>query len=68
METKEERTNGQLLSIWIAAFLSAFDTTVGTSRSHQQDMIVLIKLVATLLGAISSDFNEANKASWLGTA
>ncbi|ORX37438.1 transporter [Kockovaella imperatae] len=40
------------LSMWIAAFLVAFDGTV----------------VAALIGPISSSFNATNEASWLGTS
>ena len=59
----------KLLSIWTAAFLSAFDTTVGMCPPLASfHGIRLTWLVATLLGSISSDFNEANMASWLGTA
>ncbi|KII86665.1 hypothetical protein PLICRDRAFT_263856 [Plicaturopsis crispa FD-325 SS-3] len=41
-----------LLGVWCAVFLSSVNTT----------------LVATLLPSISSDFKQANQASWLGTA
>lgn len=41
-----------LASTWLGSFLGALDTTI----------------VATLLGRISSDFNQANEASWLGTS
>jgi hypothetical protein len=60
----ERLLTGQLLSIWMASFLSAFDTTVGKLAPLGWALM----LVATLLGSISSDFEEANKASWLGTS
>ncbi|KAG0696122.1 major facilitator superfamily domain-containing protein [Suillus ampliporus] len=43
---------GILLGLWSANFLSSLNLT----------------LVATLLPSISSDFNKANEASWLGTS
>ncbi|KAJ3560302.1 hypothetical protein NP233_g10927 [Leucocoprinus birnbaumii] len=41
-----------LAGVWMAIFLSAFNQT----------------LVPTTLAPISSDFNQSNQASWLGTA
>lgn len=43
---------GILVGLWSATFLSSLNTT----------------LVATLLPSISSDFNKAHEASWLGTS
>ncbi|KAM0747715.1 MFS general substrate transporter [Meredithblackwellia eburnea MCA 4105] len=44
--------NGILAGIWLASFLANLNMT----------------LVATLLTSISSEFNSANQASWLGTS
>ncbi|KAM5542022.1 hypothetical protein V8D89_004332 [Ganoderma adspersum] len=52
MEISRSTRYGILAGIWTATFLSSLNTT----------------LVATLLPSISSDFNKAHQASWLGTA
>ncbi|KAI0355184.1 vacuolar amino acid permease [Trametes cingulata] len=52
MEISKTTRYGILAGIWTATFLSSLNTT----------------LVATLLPGISSDFNKAHQASWLGTA
>ncbi|KAL1947127.1 hypothetical protein VTO73DRAFT_14088 [Trametes versicolor] len=52
MEISRRTRYGILAGIWAATFLSSLNTT----------------LVATLLPSISSEFNKAHQASWLGTA
>ncbi|KAI0668302.1 vacuolar amino acid permease [Trametes maxima] len=52
LEISRKTRYGILAGIWAATFLSSLNTT----------------LVATLLPSISSDFNKAHQASWLGTA
>ncbi|KAI8974212.1 vacuolar amino acid permease [Trametes punicea] len=52
MEISSRTRRGILAGIWAATFLSSLNTT----------------LVATLLPSISSEFNKAHQASWLGTA
>ncbi|OSD02159.1 vacuolar amino acid permease [Trametes coccinea BRFM310] len=52
MEISTRTRRGILAGIWAATFLSSLNTT----------------LVATLLPSISSEFNKAHQASWLGTA
>ncbi|KAH9890458.1 vacuolar amino acid permease [Cubamyces lactineus] len=52
MDISKRTRYGILAGIWAANFLSSLNTT----------------LVATLLPSISSDFNKAHQASWLGTA
>ncbi|TBU53937.1 MFS general substrate transporter [Dichomitus squalens] len=52
MEISKSTRYGILAGIWAGTFLSVCSTT----------------LVATLLPSISSEFNKAHQASWLGTA
>ncbi|KAI0806672.1 MFS general substrate transporter [Fomes fomentarius] len=52
LEISPSTRYGILAGIWVGTFLSSLNTT----------------LVATLLPSISSDFNKAHQASWLGTA
>ncbi|KAI0761482.1 vacuolar amino acid permease [Trametes elegans] len=52
MEIPRNTRYGILAGIWAATFLSSLNTT----------------LVATLLPSISSEFDKAHQASWLGTA
>ncbi|TBU29286.1 MFS general substrate transporter [Dichomitus squalens] len=52
MEISKSTRYGILAGIWAGTFLSSLNTT----------------LVATLLPSISSEFNKAHQASWLGTA
>ncbi|RPD55294.1 vacuolar amino acid permease [Lentinus tigrinus ALCF2SS1-7] len=52
MEISRTTRYGILAGIWVGTFLSSLNTT----------------LVATLLPSISSEFNKAHQASWLGTA
>ncbi|CDO71943.1 hypothetical protein BN946_scf184940.g90 [Trametes cinnabarina] len=52
MDISARTRRGILAGIWAATFLSSLNTT----------------LVATLLPSISSEFNKAHQASWLGTA
>ncbi|KIJ25279.1 hypothetical protein M422DRAFT_237141 [Sphaerobolus stellatus SS14] len=52
MEISAKNRRAILAGIWIATFLGSLNTT----------------LVATLIGSISSEYQSANQASWLGTA
>ncbi|KZS89838.1 MFS general substrate transporter [Sistotremastrum niveocremeum HHB9708] len=52
LEIPRSQRTAILIGIWIATFVTSLNTT----------------LVATLLSAISSDFQKANQASWLGTS
>jgi len=52
MEISASNRRAILVGIWMASFLSALNTT----------------LVATLISSISSEYQQANQASWLGTS
>lgn len=52
MELSTAHRRGILASLWLGTFLGAMNTT----------------LVATLMSAISSEYEAANQAAWLGTA